>query len=327
MQAKLWQNLDFSQLQALNMAIHNLTGAPSTPVKWQKYFNTVSNLEFTFNGSIWISDLDRANHSWTQTASTISDFDTQVRTNRLDQMSQPTASVSFNSQLLTNLLNPVNPQDGATKKYVDDLLNGTDWKESVRIIAIADTALTWLLTIDGVTLVAWDRILVAGNTVWAQNWIYVASAGAWSRSEDANTSAKITASMSLFVEEWTTYADTQWRLTTNWPIVLWTTALTFAQIWASVSYSAGTGLILTWNVFSVDFSIVPKKYSTLIWDGTNTSYTVTHNLGTTDINVVVKEVSTGEMVLVPYKSVTTNTATVEFAIAPATNTYKVIIIW
>lgn len=62
----------------------------------------------------------RANHTGTQTASTISDFNTAVRTNRLDQMAAPTASVSLNSQKLTNVLNPTADQDAVTLKYLTD---------------------------------------------------------------------------------------------------------------------------------------------------------------------------------------------------------------
>ncbi len=69
----------------------------------------------------------RANHTGTQTASTISDFDTQVRTSRLDQMAAPTASVSLNSQKVTSLATPTADADAATKLYVDtkvaDLVN------------------------------------------------------------------------------------------------------------------------------------------------------------------------------------------------------------
>jgi hypothetical protein len=69
----------------------------------------------------------RANHTGTQTASTISDFDTQVRTNRLDQMAAPTGSVSVNSQKVTSLATPTVDTDAATKLYVDtkvaDLVN------------------------------------------------------------------------------------------------------------------------------------------------------------------------------------------------------------
>jgi hypothetical protein len=63
--------------------------------------------------------LARANHTGTQAASTISDFDTQVRTNRLDQMAAPTAAVSLNSQKITNLDSPTASSDAATKAYVD----------------------------------------------------------------------------------------------------------------------------------------------------------------------------------------------------------------
>lgn len=63
--------------------------------------------------------LARANHTGTQAASTISDFDTQVRTNRLDQMAAPAASVSANSQKITNLATPTSGTDASTKAYVD----------------------------------------------------------------------------------------------------------------------------------------------------------------------------------------------------------------
>jgi hypothetical protein len=69
----------------------------------------------------------RANHTGTQTASTVSDFDTQVRTSRLDQMAAPTAAVSVNSQKVTSLATPTDNADAATKLYVDtkvaDLVN------------------------------------------------------------------------------------------------------------------------------------------------------------------------------------------------------------
>jgi hypothetical protein len=69
----------------------------------------------------------RANHTGTQAASTISDFDTQVRTSRLDQMAAPTGSVSVNSQKITSLATPTVNTDAATKLYVDtkvaDLVN------------------------------------------------------------------------------------------------------------------------------------------------------------------------------------------------------------
>jgi hypothetical protein len=55
----------------------------------------------------------------TLTASKISDFDTQVRTSRLDQMAAPSASVSLNSQKITGLADPTASTDAANKGYVD----------------------------------------------------------------------------------------------------------------------------------------------------------------------------------------------------------------
>ena len=86
--------------------------------------NTIVNADINASAAIALSKLAtdplaRANHTGTQTASTISDFDTQVRTNRLDQMAAPTGSVSLNSQKITNLATPTDNTDASTKAYVD----------------------------------------------------------------------------------------------------------------------------------------------------------------------------------------------------------------
>ena len=61
----------------------------------------------------------RANHTGTQLAATVSDFDTQVRTSRLDQMAAPTGSVALNTQKITGLGTPTLSTDASTKAYVD----------------------------------------------------------------------------------------------------------------------------------------------------------------------------------------------------------------
>jgi hypothetical protein len=65
----------------------------------------------------------RANHTGTQLAATVSDFDTQVRTSRLDQMAAPTASVAMNAQKITGVADPTLAQDASTKAYVDAQVN------------------------------------------------------------------------------------------------------------------------------------------------------------------------------------------------------------
>jgi hypothetical protein len=65
-----------------------------------------------------LDPLARANHTGTQTASTVSDFDTQVRTSRLEQMAAPTASVALNAQKITGLADPTDAQDSVTLNYI-----------------------------------------------------------------------------------------------------------------------------------------------------------------------------------------------------------------
>ncbi len=71
------------------------------------------------NSKLATDPLARANHTGTQLAATVSDFDTQVRTNRLDQMTAPTGSVSLNSQKITNLATPTSNNDAVNKTYID----------------------------------------------------------------------------------------------------------------------------------------------------------------------------------------------------------------
>jgi hypothetical protein len=84
---------------------------------------TIVNTDINASAAIALSKLAvdplaRANHTGTQAASTISDFDTQVRTSRLDQMAAPTASVALNSQKITGLADPTNAQEAVTLNYI-----------------------------------------------------------------------------------------------------------------------------------------------------------------------------------------------------------------
>jgi hypothetical protein len=86
---------------------------------------TIVNTDINASAAIALSKLAvdplaRANHTGTQTASTVSDFDTQVRTSRLDQMAAPTAAVALNAQKITGLADPTSNQDAVTLKYLTD---------------------------------------------------------------------------------------------------------------------------------------------------------------------------------------------------------------
>ncbi len=144
------------------------------------------------------------------------------------------------------------PAQSAVKNYVDNLLTGLRWKPSVRAsttVAGGNITLSGSQSIDGVTVVNGDRVLVKNQLTGSANGIYVASSGAWARAADFDTSAEARAA-TTFIEEGATHADQIWACTTE-SITLGTTALVFAQVSGAGAYTAGTGLGLAANQFSI----------------------------------------------------------------------------
>jgi len=146
----------------------------------------------------------------------------------------------------------------ATKGYVDAARQGLDVKASVRVASVAPVAIATALeagdVIDGVTLAEGDRVLLKDQSTASENGIYVAvasGAGAASRADDANTSAKVTTGMFTFVSEGTLNGDNGFVLTTNDTITLGTTGLTFVQFSGAGQVIAGDGLTKTGNTLNV----------------------------------------------------------------------------
>lgn len=325
MAKKFLVSIDLGKNEIQNAVAQVLGSAPSSPAPGQFYYDSTAQAILWHTSSGWVNPLSRGNHTGTQTASTISDFDTQVRTSRLDQMAAPTAALNLNNQRITNLAAPTAATDAATKGYVDAAVNGLDWKQSVRVATTADITLSGLQTIDGVSVQAGDRVLVKNQSTAAQNGIYVAASGAWTRATDADSDAEVTSGMAVMVTEGTTQGDTQWVLTTNDPITLGTTTLSFSQIGASTSYTQGTGISIAGNVISVDTAVVARKFAQTIGNGSSSSITVTHNLGTQDVIVQVYEIATNETVECDVIRSSTTQVTLGFAVAPANNSLRVVV--
>lgn len=224
-------------------------------------------------------------------ASDIVGFDTQVRTNRLDQMAAPSGSVSFNSQKITSLGTPTADSDAATKAYVDAARSGLDVKQSVRAATTANITLSGAQTIDGVSVVSGDRVLVKDQSTASQNGIYTVAVGSWSRSSDADSDSEVTAGMFTFVEEGSTNADSGWVLTTNNAISLDTTSLTFAQFSGAGQITAGSGLTKTGNTIDI---------------GTASSSRIVVNTDNIDLATVSRSDSSGSAGATFLQSVTTD---------------------
>ena len=175
---------------------------------------------------------------------------TAAATAVLNDISAPTSDYSFGGYKLTNLADPVSDQDAATKYYVDSVAQGLDVKASVVAATTANITLSGAQTIDGVSIVAGDRVLVKNQTNATQNGIYVAASGAWARSSDADTWAELVSAY-VFVEQGSTYADTGWVCTVNAGGTLGTDPVTWSQFSGAGTYVAGTGLTLSGNTFSI----------------------------------------------------------------------------
>lgn len=150
----------------------------------------------------------------------------------------------------------------ATKGYVDAARQGLDVKQSVRVATVSPINLATDLeagdTIDGITLVAGDRVLVKNQSTATENGIYVAVAsagGAASRSSDANgtvDTGELKPGTFAFVEEGTTNSDKGFVVSTNGTITIDATAIAWTQFSGAGSFTAGDGLSQSGNTINVN---------------------------------------------------------------------------
>lgn len=139
--------------------------------------------------------------------------------------------LNVGNKKLTNVTDPENAQDAATKAYVDAGDAATRAiKLPVRTVATVSLTLTGLTSVSSVVLQDGDRVLATAQTLASDNGIWVASAGAWTRPDDFDSSDDIVPSMLVVSQEGNNLAETIWSLSTNGPITLGTTNLAFALV-------------------------------------------------------------------------------------------------
>lgn len=368
-------SLEGNELQ--NFRVQNLASLPAgTP--GQMVYN--SGRMYFYNGTAWIALGD------------------------LSQITAPSAAVAFNNQRLTSLGTPTAGQDATTKQYVDDAIAAAiqGYKQKFAVVATtANITLSGLQTIDGYTVVAGDEVLVMNQTAPAQNGIYVAATGAWSRSPNADTWNEHV-NVVVSVLRGTTNGNVIWYSNAPASGTLGTTAITFSQWMRATEYTAGNGLTRSGNTFAINavssqfefsggalqikaagvgtsqyadgsvtlaklanlnaYSIIANStastgaptavavtafvfglfasanaaaarthleaaqapYTVIIGNGTATEFTITHNRGTRNVKVVVREnASPWAEIYTVNEATTLNTVTVRFSTAPGTNQYTV----
>ena len=160
-----------------------------------------------------------------------------------------------------------------SKEYVDAIKQALDVKASVRLATTANLASNYnnaggtltnsgsnaALSLDGVTVVAANRVLVKDQTAGAENGIYVVTtvgdgSTAWvlTRADDANASAEMTGGVFTFVEEGTVGADNGYVFTHNGAPTLGSTALTVSQFSGAGQIVAGDALSKSGNTLNVN---------------------------------------------------------------------------
>jgi hypothetical protein len=156
-----------------------------------------------------------------------------------------TGDFNLNSHPITNLADPSNPQDAATRAWVLAQVAGISTSgATVRVATTANISLTGTQTIDGISLSVGDRVLVKNQTTASQNGIYLVASGSWTRTIDADAWVEVVGKI-ISVEEGTNNGDTVWLSTADLGGTLDTTAITFIQLPGPSDILAGAGLTRT----------------------------------------------------------------------------------
>ena len=285
MAQKFLTNLDLNQNELRNATFEKVATDPSSGnFEGRTIYNTTTDTLKVYTGSAWTSlphsivsgggagiaealTVTESNGTVTLTLN-VADTDSAgllpaAMWNMLtDATSDATASklVKRDAQGNAKVATPTDAAHIATKGYVDAARQGLDVKQSVRVATISPINLAEDLEagdlIDGVTLVAGDRVLVKNQSTAIENGIYVAVAsGAASRSSDANGTAdtgELQPGTFTFVEEGAVNSDKGFVISTNGTITIDVTQIAWTQFSGAGSFEAGDGLSQDGNTINVN---------------------------------------------------------------------------
>ena len=275
MAQKFLTNLNLNQNQLINATFEALATNPSSGnFEGRMYFNTATFTVMVYANGAWrksVHSIASGGGAGIAEALTVSESNGTVTLTLnvadtdsagllpaamwqmlTDATSDATASklVKRDGSGNAKVATPTDSAHIATKGYVDSARQGLDVKASVRVATTAPINLATDLdagsVIDGVTLVAGDRVLVKNQSSASENGIYVAVAsGAASRSSDANgtpDTGELTSGTFTFVEAGTVNFDSGFVISTDGTITVGTTGITWTQFSGAGSFEAGDGL-------------------------------------------------------------------------------------
>lgn len=181
-----------------------------------------------------------------------------VTSNELDITDTYDFTVSGAGTILVN--DPTTDNQVANKAYVDAVAQGLDVKGAVVAMADSNVTLANEQTIDGIPLVAGDRVLCTGQTNAVENCIWVVvDGGAWTRPTDFEAGIHASGAF-CFIQQGTTYEDQGWVQTqddiSGEGDVVGTDELQWTQFSSAGTITSGAGVDISAGVASLDLSTV-----------------------------------------------------------------------
>jgi hypothetical protein len=223
-----------------------------------------------------VNPLDRANHTGTQIASTISNFDTQVRTNPINLLAPATGPLDMGGFVITSLGTPSLPSDATTKAYVDSVATGIDIHAAVQVATTANIDVASPpAAIDGYSIWNGDRVLVKDQTVSSENGIYTfyAAGVPMTRTADADVDGELKSGTYVLVMNGNTNGHTGWIVTTPGTITVGTTSIVWAMFSAGGTEYVGTANRITVTGNQIDIAASYVGQASLTTLGTITTGT------------------------------------------------------
>lgn len=235
----------------------NFTGNAATTTKLQNA-RTVGGVAFDGSANI---DLPGVNTAGNQNTTGNADTATKITSITNADIVQVNTTQTLTNKTLTSCgLNsctastPTVDNQVATKAYVDSVAEGLDIKASCVAATTGNINLSGTQTIDGIAIVATNRVLVKDQTDAKQNGIYLCAASAWSRSSDMDAGADFPGAFS-FIESGTTNASKGF-VCTNSTVTLGSTDIAFSQFSDSTALTAGNGIGITGNAIHLNASTI-----------------------------------------------------------------------